>query len=215
MGGPIPGSPQTRYTHILLARPQFLQTAVILGGKPPIPQLTLLLDRFQVTLSGAVEGKAVWPSHLKPVAWHEDADRVRMKLGLYHKIDEVHDGMVEYRDISIQGPNGKFGSIKAFLLLLPLRPTLLVVFVVACFKHARLTTTLQEETGLIFFFRKKQSIAGKISTARDTESAGHLYLGCFKDQMDKRALSGKKYVDAHMTAKVGAPNRMHAFTDKS
>lgn len=62
---------------------------------------------LQVTLSGAVEGKAVWPKHLKPVAWHDDADRVRMKLGLYHKTDEVHDGMVEYRDISIQGPNGE------------------------------------------------------------------------------------------------------------
>lgn len=49
----------------------------------------------------------MWPKHLKPVAWHDDADRVRMKLGLYHKIDEVHDGMVEYRDISIQGPNGE------------------------------------------------------------------------------------------------------------
>lgn len=65
---------------------------------------------LQVTLSGAVEGKAVWPKHLKPVAWHDDADRVRMKLGLYHKIDEVHDGMVEYRDISVQGPNGEFSK---------------------------------------------------------------------------------------------------------
>lgn len=67
----------------------------------------MICATFQVTLSGAVEGKAVWPKHLKPVAWHDDADRVRMKLGLYHKIDEVHDGMVEYRDISIQGPNGE------------------------------------------------------------------------------------------------------------
>lgn len=31
---------------------------------------------------------------------------VRMKLGLYHKIHEVADGEVEYRDISIEGPNG-------------------------------------------------------------------------------------------------------------
>lgn len=62
-----------------------------------------------MTLSGAVEGKAVWPKHLKPVAWHRDADRVRMKLGLYHKKKEVADGEVEYKDISIAGPNGKTG----------------------------------------------------------------------------------------------------------
>ncbi|CBJ49107.1 conserved unknown protein [Ectocarpus siliculosus] len=60
----------------------------------------------EVRLSGAVEGRAVWPSNLKPVAWHRDADRVRMKLGLYHKTDQVYDGKVEYRDISIEGPNG-------------------------------------------------------------------------------------------------------------
>lgn len=62
---------------------------------------------IQVTISGAVEGKAVWPSKLKPVAWHKDADRVRMKLGLYHKVDQVHDGKVEYRDISIKSPKGE------------------------------------------------------------------------------------------------------------
>eukprot|EP00752_Nemacystus_decipiens_P001582 g1543.t1 len=112
--------------------------------------VTTFGESMEVTLSGAVEGKAVWPKHLKPVAWHKDADRVRMKLGLYHKIDEVHDGMVEYRDISIQGPNGV------------------------------------------------------ITTARDTDSAGHLYLGCFKDTFGKRALSGKKYVDAHMTTAMCA-----------
>lgn len=64
----------------------------------------------QVTLSGAVEGKAVWPKALKPVAWHRDADRVRMKLGLYHKKKEVADGEVEYKNISIKGPNGKLFS---------------------------------------------------------------------------------------------------------
>ena len=58
-------------------------------------------------LSGAVEGKAVWPKDIKPVAWHEDANMVRIKLGLYHKTDLVHDGEVEYRDISIKGPNGE------------------------------------------------------------------------------------------------------------
>ena len=29
-----------------------------------------------------------------------------MKLGLYHKIHEVADGEVTYRDISIEGPRG-------------------------------------------------------------------------------------------------------------
>ncbi|CAN0009839.1 unnamed protein product, partial [Hapterophycus canaliculatus] len=104
----------------------------------------------QVTLSGAVEGKAVWPSKLKPVAWHKDADRVRMKLGLYHKTNQVHDGKVEYRDISIKGPNGI------------------------------------------------------ISTARESDSSGHIYAGCYEDNRGKRAFSGKKYVDAHMTNEVGA-----------
>lgn len=58
-------------------------------------------------MSGAVEGKAVWPENLKPVAWHRDSEMVRMKLGLYHKTDEVADGDVEFRNISIEGPNGK------------------------------------------------------------------------------------------------------------
>lgn len=62
----------------------------------------------QVELSGAVSGKAVWPKHLKPVAWHKDAEMVRMKLGLYHKADEVADGEVEYRNIMIKGPNGEY-----------------------------------------------------------------------------------------------------------
>ena len=67
----------------------------------------ILPNTKQVTLSGAVEGKAVWPQDVEPVAWHEDANTVRMKLGLYHKTDLVHDGEVEYRDISIEGPNGE------------------------------------------------------------------------------------------------------------
>ena len=61
-------------------------------------------------LSGAVSGKAVWPKNLKPVAWHKDAEMVRMKLGLYHKTNEVADGEVEYRDIMIKGPNGTLPS---------------------------------------------------------------------------------------------------------
>lgn len=61
----------------------------------------------QVKLSGAVKGVARWPSHLKPVAWHSDAKMVRMKLGLYHKTNKVHDGEVEYRDIMIKGPGGE------------------------------------------------------------------------------------------------------------
>lgn len=66
-----------------------------------------------MTLSGAIEGKAVWPKHLKPVAWHRDADRVRMKLGLYHKKKEVADGEVEYKNISIEGPDGEFANCMA------------------------------------------------------------------------------------------------------
>lgn len=61
----------------------------------------------QVNISGAVSGRAVWPSKLKPVAWHRDSEMVRMKLGLYHSIHNVADGEVEYRDISIEGPSGK------------------------------------------------------------------------------------------------------------
>lgn len=61
-------------------------------------------------VSGAVEGEAEWPSNLKPVAWHRDSEMVRMKLGLYHSRDNVADGEVEYRDISIEGPNGKSES---------------------------------------------------------------------------------------------------------
>ena len=60
-----------------------------------------------MSLTGAVEGTAVWPKALTPVAWHNDAEKVRMKLGLYHEEDEVADGEVEYRSISIEGPNGK------------------------------------------------------------------------------------------------------------
>lgn len=61
---------------------------------------------IKVEISGAVKGKAVWPKNEKPVAWHSNAEMVRMKLGLYHSINDVYDGEVEYRDISIEGPNG-------------------------------------------------------------------------------------------------------------
>lgn len=43
----------------------------------------------QVNISGAVNGRAEWPSDLKPVAWHRDSEMVRMKLGLYHSIHNV------------------------------------------------------------------------------------------------------------------------------
>lgn len=49
----------------------------------------------------------MWPEHLKPIAWHKDAKMARLKLGLYHKTGKVADGEVEYRDIQIEGPNGK------------------------------------------------------------------------------------------------------------
>lgn len=48
----------------------------------------------QVELSGPVNGKAEWPSELKPVAWNDDGDMVRMKLGLYHSTHNVADGDV-------------------------------------------------------------------------------------------------------------------------
>lgn len=48
----------------------------------------------------------MWPSHLKPIAWNADGNMVRMKLGLYHSTHNVADGDVEYKNISIEGPNG-------------------------------------------------------------------------------------------------------------
>ena len=68
---------------------------------------------LQIELSGAVEGKAVWPSDLEPVAWHRDAYWVRLKLGLYHSAGNVADGEVEYKDVSVEGPNGIIRSSSA------------------------------------------------------------------------------------------------------
>ncbi|CBN74037.1 conserved unknown protein [Ectocarpus siliculosus] len=68
--------------------------------------ITTFGQSMEVNISGAVSGKAVWPSDLKPVAWHRDSEMVRMKLGLYHSIHNVHDQEVIYQDISIEGPNG-------------------------------------------------------------------------------------------------------------
>lgn len=42
---------------------------------------------LQVVLPGAVEGKAVWPENLLPIAWNNDAEKMRMKLDLYHEED--------------------------------------------------------------------------------------------------------------------------------
>lgn len=70
------------------------------------PQTTSLTAK-QAKLSGAVESTAVWPSHLQPVAWHSGSDMVRAEVSLYHKTNTVHDGEVEYRRISVSGPNGK------------------------------------------------------------------------------------------------------------
>ncbi|CAM9203087.1 unnamed protein product [Ectocarpus sp. 8 AP-2014] len=61
---------------------------------------------MEVHFSGAVEGKAVWPSSYKPVAWNNDADTIMFKLGLYHIRNKVADAEVEYKNISIQGPTG-------------------------------------------------------------------------------------------------------------
>lgn len=49
---------------------------------------------LKVEISGPVSGKAVWPSNLKPVAWHNDGEKVRMKIGLYHFTHNVADGDV-------------------------------------------------------------------------------------------------------------------------
>ena len=68
--------------------------------------LSLRRSPEKVEISGAVKGKAVWPSKLGPVAWHRDAEMARLKLGLYHSKDNVADGEVEFRKISIEGPNG-------------------------------------------------------------------------------------------------------------
>lgn len=53
-------------------------------------------------------------------------------------------------------------------------------------------------------FAARERSTGIITTARDTDTAGYLYLGCFEDDRD-RVFSGKKYVDAHMTTKVKSP----------
>ncbi|CAB1114978.1 unnamed protein product [Ectocarpus sp. CCAP 1310/34] len=68
--------------------------------------ITTFGQSMEVNISGAVSGTAVWPSDLKPVAWHRDSEMVRMKLGLYHSIHNVADQEVIYQDISIEGPNG-------------------------------------------------------------------------------------------------------------
>ncbi len=43
----------------------------------------------KVNFSGAVNGKAVWPSKYKPVAWNDDADSIMFKLGIYHIKNKV------------------------------------------------------------------------------------------------------------------------------
>lgn len=49
----------------------------------------LFVRVVKVIFSGAVEGRAVWPSDYQPVAWHEDADKIMFKLGLYHIKNKV------------------------------------------------------------------------------------------------------------------------------
>lgn len=44
---------------------------------------------MKVSLSGAVKGTAIWPESQVPVAWQNDADMMRLRLGLYHKKNEV------------------------------------------------------------------------------------------------------------------------------
>lgn len=53
---------------------------------PPRPR-----NVTKVNFSGAVNGKAVWPSKYKPVAWNDDADSIMFKLGIYHTKNKVGD----------------------------------------------------------------------------------------------------------------------------
>lgn len=60
----------------------------------------------KVEFAGGVSGKFVWPEDKTPIAWNNKGKMARMKLGLYHKEEQVGDGEVEIRDVSIEGPNG-------------------------------------------------------------------------------------------------------------
>lgn len=69
---------------------------------PPPTCLTRFVLVVKVNFSGAVRGKAVWPSSYQPVAWHNDADKVMFKLGLYHIKNKV--GSCCYCEDSRRGP---------------------------------------------------------------------------------------------------------------
>lgn len=72
-------------------------------------------------ISGAVSGKATWPSDLKPVAWHNGGDMVRMKLGLYHSTNNVADGEVSHSSREARETHVRLSS--AYLQWLSLRTT--------------------------------------------------------------------------------------------
>ncbi|CAB1107577.1 unnamed protein product [Ectocarpus sp. CCAP 1310/34] len=67
---------------------------------------TVFGEFMEVEFAGGVSGKFVWPKDKTPVAWNNKGKMARMKLGLYHKEEQVGDGEVEIRDVSIEGPNG-------------------------------------------------------------------------------------------------------------
>ncbi|CAM9880751.1 unnamed protein product [Ectocarpus sp. 12 AP-2014] len=119
---------------------------------------TVFGESMEVEFAGGVSGKFVWPEDKTPVAWNNKGKMARMKLGLYHKEEQVGDGEVEIRDVSIEGPNG-------------------------------IIRTSPEES--------------PSPSSKEDDSKGHLYLGCFEDEKDKR-IFGKKYVDAHMTTAMCA-----------
>ncbi|CAN0313276.1 unnamed protein product [Ectocarpus sp. 6 AP-2014] len=119
---------------------------------------TVFGESMEVKFAGGVSGKFVWPKDKTPVAWNNKGKMARMKLGLYHKEEQVGDGEVEIRDVSIEGPNG-------------------------------IIRTSPEES--------------PSPSSKGDDSKGHLYLGCFEDEKDKR-IFGKKYVDAHMTTAICA-----------
>lgn len=56
---------------------------------PPVAPALFVVSFEKVNISGAVNGQAVWPSNLKPIAWHRASEMVKMKLGLYHSPHNV------------------------------------------------------------------------------------------------------------------------------
>ncbi|CAM9124123.1 unnamed protein product [Hapterophycus canaliculatus] len=97
---------------------------------------------MEVNFSGAVSGRAVWPSSVKPVAWHDGADSMMFKLGLYHIKNKVADAEVEYKNISIEGPTG---AIRTSAIGVPDHGSPEGVMHVGCVKDTRHDRVLDNE----------------------------------------------------------------------